>query len=136
MVAQSTYVDPIVSVKPKDTNTDTTEPPKQKGLFGDAGKKFGEAIGITGDGTKESPVKLWGMEIDGEDGILSDLAALTKAVGGENDAPVPQMLQQPRLSQQPQKPIQLASSVFSPDDEKKKKLKHSLFALNRGPFYG
>ncbi|QTG15713.1 hypothetical protein G6M86_20945 [Agrobacterium tumefaciens] len=124
-VAQATYIDPAVSVQPAAAPT----PPKEKGLFGDVGQKVADAVGITGDGSKENPTKLWGMEVDGENGILSDLESLSKAFSGESSAPVPQMLVPQRGGATQQKPIELASSVYKGflDDSKRKR---------NGLFYG
>ena len=109
----------------------------KKGLFGDTGQQIADAIGVTGDGSKENPTKLWGMEIDGEDGILSDLETLTKAFGDDSSMPVPQVIQ-PRTGQSKQNPIKFASSVYQgfggDDEELKKRRRTGLF--DKGLFYG
>lgn len=63
----------------------------------EAGESIGKAmggLGFSGTGKDGDPRKLWGMELEGEDGLLADLGGFTNAFAQQDQSP--QMVAQPR----------------------------------------
>jgi hypothetical protein len=61
-----------------------------------AGQEIGSAmgdIGFSGTGKDGDPRKLWGMELEGDDGLLADLGGFTKAFAEGDKAPTPAPVQ-------------------------------------------
>lgn len=75
------------------------------------GEQIGEAmggLGFSGTGSENDPHKLWGMELDGEDGLLADLGGFSKAFAQAEQAP--QQVAAPRGNSNP---IQLSFDIAS-----------------------
>lgn len=102
--------------------TETPKEPMFPGLR-DGIKSGLEAIGFSGDGTKESPSKFMGLELDGDDGLVADLAGISKAFGGGEQQQAPQV-----SGKAPSAPVEvkfdIASTASQPtaEDIRKKRL--------------
>ncbi|UXS04533.1 phage tail tip lysozyme [Agrobacterium tumefaciens] len=78
-----------------------TEEVKYPGLK-KAGEQIGEAmggLGFSGTGKEGDPRKLWGMELDGDDGLLADIGGFSKAFARADQAP--QVVAAPRGNSNP-----------------------------------
>jgi hypothetical protein len=77
----------------------------------EAGEGIGKAmggLGFSGSGEDGDPRKLWGMELEGDDGLLADLGGFTKAFGQEQQAPPPAMAQRG-----PSNPVEVSFDIAS-----------------------
>lgn len=79
-----------------------------------------EAIGFSGEGTKESPSKFMGLELGGDDGLVADLAGISKAFGGSEQQQAPQV-----SGKAPSAPVEvkfdIASTASQPTAEELRK---------------
>ncbi|MCZ7975058.1 phage tail tip lysozyme [Agrobacterium salinitolerans] len=79
-------------------NTDEVKYPGLK----KTGEQIGEAmggLGFSGTGKDGDPRKLWGMDLEGDDGLLADLGGFTKAFSAEDQSP--QVVAAPRGNSNP-----------------------------------
>lgn len=111
----------VASAAPTQTPASNEKGPMFPALT-NAVSSVGEAIGVTGSGKDGDPVKFMGMELDGDNGLQSHLSGLAKAFGGEEQQQAAPVVMGSGSNSPVQVSFDIASTVPSVEDEKRKRL--------------
>ncbi|MGQ8630899.1 phage tail tip lysozyme [Agrobacterium sp. DKPNP3] len=111
----------VASAEPAQAPASAEKGPMFPGLT-NAMTSMGEAIGITGSGKDGDPVKFMGMELEGDNGLQSHLTGLAKAFGGDEQQQAAPVVMGSGSNAPVQVSFDIASSVPSVEDEKRKRI--------------